>query len=333
VQFFYPQSLPPNASRFWARFHETDPRKLARAALLVAWHWRCMRVLCAARPNSALGRLLAARPEIWGVVLTPYLAASWSARERVGRVVDHCATIEQLGALLDCPLDAFVDLLRLDEIDSAYRVVLDQPRWLLRDGQSTISLWEGCDRLFSLSFCLSSQGGDLVAYVGGLQGRQEEGVLDRYRRFTKLAHGIRPSDITVELFRMICAGFGISRILAVSDSIQHQRSSYSVATLTESAVHLRYDILWEGRGGCRRPDGFYDVPVAPQRRGAADIPANKRALYRRRYAALDAIAARMDAVVRSGLKPGMLGYHCGEAQQPVSQYGKKSLEAVTGSTL
>lgn len=326
------QFVPPNAPRFWARLQYSDPRKLARAALLVAWHWRRMRALRDARPGSALSRLLAARPEIWGVVLTPYVAASWSPRERVSRVIDHCATIERLGPLLDFPVDAFVDLLRLDEIDPAYRVVFDQPRWLLRDGQSAISLWEGCDRLFSLSFCLSSQEGDLVAYVGGVQGRQEEGVLDRYRRFTKLAHGIRPSDMTVELFRMICLEFGVSRILAVSDAIQHRRSSYSAATLTEGEIHLRYDALWEGRGARRRPDGFYDVPIAPQRREAAGIRANKRALYRRRYAALDAIAARMGAVVRAGLKPGMLGHHGGEAQQPVSRFGEEALEVASEST-
>lgn len=290
----------PRLSHAWSRIQAIGPLTLLHAGVLALVNWRVLKPLRDARADSALGRLLAARPEVWGMVLTPYLAAHWSGRDRVRRVIDHCSTIERLGPLLDRPVGSRLDLLVLDELDPAYRIALDQPRWMLRDGLAAFGLWEGEDCLFSLSYCLSSSEGRLVAYVGGVQGRREEGVLERYRSFTKRAHGGRPSDMTVELFRLYCAALKVDAIYAVSDAIQHRRSRYSrfYQDGDTDVVRLRYDDLWQERGGVHRPDGFYELSVVGQRRAEIEVKPNKRALYRRRYAALDAIAARLGAAVR-----------------------------------
>jgi uncharacterized protein VirK/YbjX len=294
---------------FWERLLASSPRGIALAVSGLLRHPVALRPLREARPNSTLGRLLRGRPEVWGMVATPYLCARWSAAERLTRIAGHCAAVERLGPLLDTPLDAFVDLLDLPEIDSAHRIVLDQPHWLLRDGQATFSLWDGADRLISLSYCLSFDGDGLTAYVGGLQGRSEAGVLDRYRRFTKQAEGLRPTDFTIDLFRVFCRGLGVTRLLAVSDAIHHRRSAYFARRSDSTAAHLSYDALWHGRGGALRPDGFYALPLADARRPVGAIPANKRAMYRRRYAMLDALAARLDRITRDGADPVRVGFH------------------------
>lgn len=294
---------------FWSRLTDARPGVVARAALMALRHRKALLPLRRAPPDSALARLLAARPEVWGMVVTPYLSARWSAPERLARIVDHCETVERLGFPLDTPLDSFVDLLVLDEIDPACRIVLDQPSWLLRDGQATFGLWEGADRLVSLSYCLSSAGGTLTAHIGGCQGRGEPGVLDRYRRFTKRAEGMRPTDFTIELFRLFCRSLGVARIRAVSDANHHQRSPYSLRAPGGGAVHLSYDALWAGRDGRPLPDGDYALALDPPRRAPEDVPGNKRAMYRRRYALVDALAARLDHAVQAGERPGMLGRH------------------------
>ncbi|UVK40240.1 VirK/YbjX family protein [Mesorhizobium sp. AR10] len=46
----------------------------------------------------------------------------------------------------------------------------------------------------SLAFNLACEGSERVAYIGGFQGRAEDNVLDRYRRFTKASSGMRPRD-------------------------------------------------------------------------------------------------------------------------------------------
>jgi uncharacterized protein len=292
-----------------ARF--VDAGTVLRVGLGLVRHARHLRPLWSAPRSSALGRLLAERPEIWGVVYSPYLAASWTPRQRIERIVDHCRTVEAIGPLLDMPLDAYTRLLTLGEFDPGLTVVLDQQRWLLREGQMTFSLRENGDQLFALSFCLSSEAGRLTAYIGGIQGRREAGVLDRYRRLTKLAHGARPSDLTVDLFRMFCGALGVERVFAVSDANRHQRSRYFARRAFDpnEAVFMSYDDLWSGRGGQLRGDGFYELPSALRRRPLEDVAANKRSLYKRRYAALDAIEARMRAMVRAGLRPEMRGIY------------------------
>lgn len=295
--------------RFLKRLITSSPRNVALAIRGMFRHRRDMRPLHQARTGSALGRLLEARPEIWSMVATPYLCANWTATERFARIVDHCETIERLGPLLDFPLNAFVDLLDLHEIDPTYRLVLDQPHWLLRDGQATFSLWEGRDRLVSLSYCLSSAPGGLTAYVGGLQGRSEEGVLDRYRQFTKQAEGMRPTDFTVALFRAFCRGLGVARILTVSDATHYRQAAYYGRHIDPAPAHLSYDELWRARGARERVDGFFDLPPTEARREFHAITANKRAMYRRRYAMLDAMTARLDKITRDGWAPARIGHY------------------------
>lgn len=295
---------------FWGILASSTPTKIAQAAFFAMLNWRSLRVLYEAPSGGALARCVAARPEIWSMVLAPFVAAHWPPRERFERIVDHCESVERLGPLLDLPADSYVDLLTLEEIGPEFRLVLDQPRWLLRDGLSALSLWEGRDRLFSISFCLSSRNGCLTAYVGGLQGRREDGVVDRYRDFTKRAHGMRPADMITELFRMFCQSLGVRRILAVSEAIRHQQSAYCRRTIGESAAStLSYDDHWRGRGATLASDGFFDLPVTPVRRSEQSILPKKRSMYRRRYACLDLIATRLDASIAGGLKPGMLARH------------------------
>ncbi|AWI87853.1 hypothetical protein C0214_05785 [Methylobacterium sp. DM1] len=284
-------------------------RKAGRLISGILLHYSDLRPLFKAPPSSALTRLLKARPEILGMVVTPYLCAKWTATERFARIIDHCETVERIAPLLNLPVNTFVDLLILHEMNSTYRLVLDQPQWFLRDGQATFSLWEGEDRLISLSYCLSSSGGDLTAYVGGLQGRSEDGVLERYRRFTKHAEGMRPTDFTIEMFRSFCRGIGVSQILAVSEATQNRRSAYFCRSVEQIPAHLNYDELWLGRGGQMQSDGFFKMSLSQSRRATDSIPTKKRAMYRRRYAMLDAMTVRLDEITRGGCAPAHIGHY------------------------
>lgn len=277
--------------------------------------------------KSKLAQYLAARPEIWEMVLTPYLAACWNSSERLQRVLDHCNTCEKLGPLLTAPWNGYVVLTSLPEIGPSYRLILDQPRWLLREGQSAISLWNGEDRLFSLSYCLSSEEGTLIAYVGGLQGRTGENILDRYRELTKRAHGMRPTDLTVELFRMFCQSIGVDHICCVSDEIRQHKSRYYLQRGAETVIMRQYNRIWTERGAHQGGDGFFTLPTAKQRRATPDIPRNKRTMYRRRYEMLDAIGSRIALLTTTDVKPDQLLFFGEEHKLSTRHGGSKALEA------
>jgi uncharacterized protein VirK/YbjX len=266
--------------------------KLAMIMGMGAVHWRSALPLLIAPQGGALQRLVRDRPELWGSVMIPYLSRAWSVKTRFARIVDHCRTIERLGPDFDMAQDAEVEILDLSQLGSGYRVVLDQTRWMLRDGQLVLNLMHGDERLFSMAFCLSSSSGRTIAYVGALQGRQEEGVLDTYREFTKLAHGLRPRDFTIDVFRLLCQAIGVTQILAVSDKTR----TAGVARISTKAqfekVKLSYDEAWREKGGVLGQDGFFELPVAPARRSEAEM-GKKRAMYRKRYDMLDLIQAAL----------------------------------------
>jgi uncharacterized protein VirK/YbjX len=262
-------------------------------------HLPALLPLLTARRGSVLHGVIKARPEILEMVYTPYLSSTWDARTRLARITDHCKTVKAIGGILDFPADTVADVVQLTSIDSQYRIALDQARWFLREGKMTMSLWGDVDRLFTLGFCLSSQDGKRVAYIGGIQGRNEDGVLDRYRLFTKQASGMRPRDFLVEVFKIFCRAIGVARIYAVSNhySIPSNSAAASTALGDGGAIKLHYEEIWRERGGLYAGNGFYLLPLVANRRSEQDIPAKKKALYRKRYEMMDALEKELTASI------------------------------------
>jgi uncharacterized protein VirK/YbjX len=251
-------------------------------------HLSSMMPLLLARQGSNLRGLVVARPEVFLMARAHYLAENWGARTRFARIIDHCRIVAAIGGPLDFPPEKIVYLLPLKFIDPRYRISLDQPRWLLSEGQYAFSVWENIDRIFTLAFCLSSEEGRLIAYVGGVQGRSqiegEPDILQRYRVFTKLAHGTRPRDFIVRAFKMFCASLGVAEIRAIAEENQPERQ-------TDPLVKLPYNQIWRERGGVDNGAGFFVMAPRAERRTAEEIPPKKRAMYRERYAMFDMLEA------------------------------------------
>lgn len=266
------------------------PGTLAQAIALSLVHFNSVRYLYRANPASRLGQFRRHRPEMLGLVITPFVAAPWRASERFRAVIDHCAQVDALGWPLDVGDHDYRRLADLADISPGLRLELSAPRWLAREGLLSLALVEGDRLVFSLSFAPGRTSEGLVAYIGGLQGGGDEDALARTRRLTKLAHGMRPRDLLIEAFRMLCRAYGVVRILAVADDIRVHRSAYLKARSADPVV-MSYDAVWEDRGGTRGPDGFFHVSPVMKRRAADNIRPNKRSEYRQRYAMLDALQA------------------------------------------
>ena len=155
-----------------------------------------------------------------------------------------------MGQPLDFPVDGQLRLLDLNDIRAGFHVVLDQPRWFMREGQFAINLFLNETRLYSLVFSLFRDGEVSAAFVGAIQGRDIEGILDEYRNLTKAAHGMRPRDLLIELFRMFGETIGLKHILAVSDEHRQHRSNYYGKNAL-SKLSGDYNEIWQNRGGTR----------------------------------------------------------------------------------
>ena len=257
-------------------------------------HWRSLWMLWKAPPGSSLRALLQARPEIWGMLRAPFIAADWKVEARFRHIMDHCRIVTAIGRPMDLRPNEFAVLTDLRELGSEFRVTIDQPRWMLRDGLLALSLWQGNDRLYSLAFTMAQAGNRLVAYVGGVQGRRGPDLRDRYRAFTKAAHGMRPRDLLIDLFRLVCEQLGVARIYGVSDANRHQRSRYFThRTGFIDPVRIDYDEMWRDRGARNARNGFLELPVRVSMRNPASMPPRKRAQYRRRYAMFASVRERL----------------------------------------
>lgn len=244
------------------------------------------------RPGSALQRALQQRPELLGVVVWPYICTNWNARTRLQRIYEHFRVIESRGAVLDFPIDEQLPLLDLADVANDLRVVLDQPKWFMREGMLVLNLFAQDVRMYSLAFSFALEEDEVVAHIGAIQGVDIDGILGDYRDLTKALHGMRPRDFLVELFRILCRCLGVSNIYAVKNDRRQHCSSYFGAAKSD-ALFLNYNAIWEERGGIRKSEDFFALSLETPMKQLDMVPSKKRAMYRRRYELLGSLEERM----------------------------------------
>lgn len=279
-------------------FPGNGPSALVRQGRMVLAGLRAFpltRQMLAPASGTALDRVMRQRPEIIGALLWPYLSASFDTEERLARIIAHCEVIDRLGPpfLFDC--DERLVLLDLAEIMPGLRLVLDQPIWFLREGGLVLNLFIDSFRAFSIAFSLRREAeGELTAWIGGIQGRNRDDMLETYRNLTKLMHGLRPRDFLLEALKMLLRKIGVARLYAVSDAARHHRHPYFGGAKQSTQD---YDEIWADRGGVAISASFFELPMTAERRDEATIKPNKRSMYRKRFEFLDGLEGALLAAL------------------------------------
>ena len=283
-----------SASRILARgiaaaFPGRSPGALrlrARAWAAALANLGAVRGLVQAAPGSSAAALLAERPQMLGALLWPYQNAGWGAGRRLARIAAHCRETDRLGAPFPFPIDRRLVLADLGDVFPEARLVLDQPKWFMREGGLTLNLFVGSFRAYSLAFSLfRDEQGRRAAYIGAIQGRSTDEAPDLYRDLTRAFHGIRPRDLMIESLRILLRHWQVSDLLAVSNDARHHRHPYFSQDLAKERGD--YDVVWHERGGLPAGDGSLRLPLAGERRPMDEIKPNKRSMYRQRYDFLD----------------------------------------------
>lgn len=243
--------------------------------------------------SPSLQRIAAERPNVLvGPLVWPYLCAGWTASERLMRLHAHYRVIDRLGVPFPFSADEKLILADLTDLHSGLRIVLDQPQWFMREGGLTLNLFVGDFRAYSLAFSLGDGAQGIDCMIGSIQGRNSDEATAIYRDLTKAAHGLRPRDLLIEVLRILCRHWQVSRLLAVRDSERHHRHPFFGG---KAVAPQDYDAIWQDRGGHLADEYFYELPIVSERRADEDIKPNKRSLYRRRYRFLDQLEADIPA--------------------------------------
>ncbi|MDP9045035.1 MAG: VirK/YbjX family protein [Pseudomonadota bacterium] len=240
--------------------------------------------------RSPLQQTFAWRPELATVVRRPYISTGWQVRRRLRSIEEHYRLLTGRRRGLRLERGASVALASVTSRSAAVQVVLDSPPWFIHEGELSVNLFHEGKRIYTLAFSLGIDAGEPVAYAGAIQGLGSEDALALYRSLTHALHGMRPRDLLIAAFRVLCGELGLARWLAVGDQTRVAGSPYFGAS---KKVRTSYDEVWQEHGGRRRADGFFCMPVEIPRRTHEAIPARKRSLYRQRYEMLDRLAAEL----------------------------------------
>ena len=190
------------------------------------------------------------------------------------------------------------------ELGDHTRVVLS-----LNDVSFHEGLWQigliGADglRLYSIGFGLTDA---QTLLIGNVQGPSlKDGGLDRIRDATHAAHGMRPPHLLVHTLRVLAARWGATRLEGV-DPANHVKGRWN---LRDSRLRFDYRAFWAEHEGVREPAGNWALPLDTALRPLEEVPTKRRAMYRRRYAMLEALQLAVATLAdpRHALPPLTLG--------------------------
>jgi len=266
-------------------------RRKARHFARCALHLGAFRSWYGDSTNPALQETLAQRPSLIMCVIHPYLNVDWQFEQKLEKISKHYRLLNGRLDILRFIPPAFIALADLSE---KVQIRLHKYVYSEHEGELTISLYRDDLRLYSLSFTLGRIGVELVAYAGALQGMGSSEALSIYRSLTHSMHGLRPRDLLITAFRLLCCSLGVTRILAISDRKRVCSNSYHNSG---TPILSSFDTAWIECGGVAVDDAFFELNPHLVQRSASDTPSRKRAQYRRRYAMIDRIAQQIgDAV-------------------------------------
>ena len=136
-----------------------------------------------------------------------------------------------------------------------------------------------------------------VCWIGCIQGHK---VNDKNisKMVQKLLHGFRPKSFIVFIVQEFIGNLGFSAIYGVNNNLHISRGKYTIHLPWNHGIKFDYNSLWIESGGKLTKDGWFELPILPNRRSYEEIQTEKRALYRRRYSLCDDISSKIAHTVK-----------------------------------
>ena len=111
--------------------------------------------------------------------------------------------------------------------------------------------------------------------IGCIQGPVGSAARETVRTLTRNLHGLRPRCLMLALAGTLARHWGLSRLLAVGNAGHPLRNP-------RRRFVADYDAYWEEQQGRVAGDGWYELPLQPQRKGETDVPSQHRSAFRKR---------------------------------------------------
>lgn len=124
--------------------------------------------------------------------------------------------------------------------------------------------------------------------IAVIQGPNHEGAKEQVKQLTKDCHGLRPAYLMVEVMKSLAQVLGYHSLLGIPQKYQNK------SRLVQSKRYVvDYDAIFAESGGQRAH--YWQIPFS--HRSLDHIPSKKRSMYRKRFAMLDALQAKMQTTL------------------------------------
>lgn len=163
-----------------------------------------------------------------------------------------------------------------------------------KEGLMGITLKLGKRMIYQMIFWVAfDKSGEMVLRIGALQGSL--GGIDILRDLTKHFFGYRPKNLILHALRTVTHQLALRRIYAVSNHGFYANNHIRLDRKLKTSL----DEFWQETGGksCSDPR-FFEIPIAEPRKSLDEVETKKRNLYRKRFAAIDAI----DVAIKQSLE-------------------------------
>jgi len=240
-----------------------------------------------------LDLLLEQHPKYLQKIFRPYVDITNGTVERINLICEHYDFItEQLPektALTMYSSAQGLEVTRFLVGEQEYSVSLGYCAKNHKEGDLGLKLLDETGNVFyALTFSVSDNIGEgRTIIVGGLQGpKSSPEINERIKYFTKQHHGQRPKDMMIKMLTIIANVWDVKRLLLVNNKAHiYQCNRYKKKTVTSN-----YDAHWESLGAEKYNESLYELSPLEIRKNLEDIKRTKRAMYRKRYEWLDALA-------------------------------------------
>ena len=169
-----------------------------------------------------------------------------------------------------------------------------------KEGLLSVMMDVDGEHLYQIIFWIEQRDGQPTLVIGAMQGPNTENAQDFVREMTKRAHRFRTKNLILYITQAVARALGIKRILAVSNAGYYANNHVRL----DRKLKTDFGAFWEEVGGWEIDDHrFYELPLVYPRKTMEEVPTRKRAVYRRRFAFLDAVDEEIAAHMGEVLQP------------------------------